>query len=254
MNDISKETLKKIKDQGIVPRTKGYFLLKRSTVWGLFMLSVILGSIAASVAVFQIKNTEWDLFHHYRHSILEFILLFIPYFWGLFLIFFSIVAYYYFRRTQIGYRYRAATIVALSVVLSVICGMGIYATGLPERLETVFEDTLPFYKGVTAHHRMVWMSPDKGLLAGKIIDVFEDGMILLEDLNRKEWNVAADDAIWRGRLSPAPGLEIKLIGARTGEESFNAREIRPWFGRRKQGGKGQGPRRGNMPRSSEAGN
>ncbi|MBN2418448.1 MAG: hypothetical protein JXL81_03610, partial [Deltaproteobacteria bacterium] len=182
MNDISKDTLKKIKDQGIVPRTKRYFLLRRSTVWGLFVLSVILGSIAASVAIFQVRNTDWDLFQHYRHSIPEFILLFIPYFWGLFLIGFSIVAYYYFRRTKSGYRYRAATAVALSVVLSVIGGIGIYATGLSERLETVFEEKLPFYRGVTAHTRMVWTAPDKGLLAGRIKDVSEDGTILLEDL------------------------------------------------------------------------
>ena len=250
MNDISKDTLKKIKEQGIVPRAKGYFLLKRSTIWGLFVFSVILGSITAGVAVFQIKNTEWELFHHYRHSILEFILLFIPYFWFLFLAGFSIVAYYYFRRTQTGYRYRAATVVVLSVILSVIGGIAIYATGLSGRLETVFEEKLPFYRGVTAHARMVWMAPDKGLLAGIIIGAPGEGIIRLEDLDGKEWNVDINNAAWRGRLSPSPGLEIKMIGTRTGEDGFKAIEIRPWFGRKKQGGKGQGMRRGNMGRAS----
>jgi hypothetical protein len=236
MNDISKDTLKKIKEHGIVPRPKGYFLLKRSTVWGLFGLSVLLGSISAGVAIFQIKNTEWELFQHYRHSILEFILLFIPCFWGLFLLGFSIVAHYYFRRTQSGYRYRASTAVAVSVFLSVIIGTGIYATGLSERLESIIEDTLPFYHGVTVHNRMVWMSPDKGLLAGKIVDAKEKGMIRLKDLNGKEWNVVVSGAVWRGRLSPVLDLEIKLIGTRTGEDSFIAKEIRPWAGRRRQGG------------------
>ena len=50
----------------------------------------------------------------------------------------------------------------------------------------------------------------------------------------KEWNVVVKGAIWRGRLFPVPGLEIKLIGTRTGTDSFTAREIRPWAGRRKQ--------------------
>ena len=149
-----------------------------------------------------------------------------------------------------GYRYRAATVVVLSVVLSVIGGIGIYATGLSERLETVFEETLPFYQGITAHHRKVWMAPDKGLLAGIIIDVTDDRMIRLKDLDGNEWDIDSTGATWRGRLSPAPGLEIKLMGTRTGEESFTAREVRPWFGRRKQGGKGKGMRRGKMPRAS----
>lgn len=248
MNDISKDTLRKIKEQGIVPRTKGYFLLKRSTVWGLFVLSVILGSIAASAAIFQINNTEWELFRHYRHSILEFILLFIPYFWIMFLIGFSIVAYYYFRRTQSGHRYRTVTAVVLSVLLSVIGGAVIYAAGLSERLESVFEEKLPFYHGVTDHNRMVWMSPEKGLLAGKIIGVPKEGIIRLKDLDGKEWNVTTNGATWRGRLMPSIDLEIKLIGTRTGKDSFSAREIRPWFGRRKQGRKGR--HRVNMPQSS----
>jgi hypothetical protein len=245
MEDISKKTLRKIKEQGIVPRTRGYFLLRRSTVWVLFGLSVVLGSIAASAAIFQIKNTEWELFRHFRHSIPEFVLLFIPYFWGMFLIGFSIVAYYYFRQTKSGYRYRAATAVILSILISVICGMGIYSTGLSERMESLFEENLPFYHGVTAHNRMVWMAPDKGLLAGKIIELPKDEIIRIKDLDGKEWHVNVEGATWRGRLSPSMDLEIKLIGTRTGEESFSAKEIRPWSGRRKQGGKGKGPRHGN---------
>jgi hypothetical protein len=233
MNDISRDTLRKIKERGIVPRTKGYFFLRRSTVWGLFGISIILGGIVASVVIFQVKNTEWELFRHYSHSILEFILLFIPYFWALFLTAFSFVAYYYFRQTKSGYRYPALTAVGLSVALSVIIGIGFYSTGLSERIEPIFEETLPFYQGINTHKRMVWMSPDKGLLAGKILDA-KEGRIRLKDLDGKEWNVVVKGAIWRGRLFPVPGLEIKLIGTRTGTDSFTAREIRPWAGRRKQ--------------------
>ena len=247
MNDISKDTLRKIKEQGIVPRTRNYFFLRRSTVWVFFGLSIILGSFAASVAVFQIKNAEWDLFDHYRHSIPEFILLFIPYFWILFLIGFSIVAWYYFRRTGSGYRYRALTAVTLSILLSGIGGLGIYSAGLSEKIETAFEDNLPFYRGTAFHSKMIWMAPEKGLLAGKITGISKDGTIKLTDFNGKEWDVEADSAIWRGRLSPVPELEIKLIGNKTGKNCFTAKEIRPWHGRRKN--RGSGMQRGKMNRS-----
>lgn len=238
MADISKETLDKIKEQGIVPRAKGYFLFMRYTVWSLFLLSVILGSIAASAAIFQLKNAEWELFRHYRHSISEFIWLFVPYFWLLFLTGFSIITYYYFRRTKSGYRYGTVTVITLSVLLSVAGGAGIHTAGLSGRMESMFEDTLPFYRGIGFRSRMAWMSPDRGLLAGKIVEAVNNENILLKDLNGKKWNIITDRAAWRGRLSPAPGLEIKIIGTRTGESSFTAREIRPWMGRRRHNGRG----------------
>lgn len=239
MNDISRETLKKIREQGIVPRAKGYFLLKHSTVWTLFGISIVLGSIAGSAVIFQIRSAEWELFHYFQNSIPEFILLFVPYFWGLFMIGFSIIAFYYFRQTQGGYRYRAFTIVALSVLISILGGIGLYAVGVSERMESVFEERLSFYRGVEFHSRMVWMSPDKGLLAGKIVDVSKEGIIILKDLDGKNWSVNASNAIWRGRLSPSPDLEIKLIGTMKGGESFIAREVRPWHGRKKREGKGR---------------
>lgn len=238
MNDISKETLNKIKQQSIVPHSKGYFLLKRSTIWGLFCLSILLGSFASSVAIFQLTNAEWDLFQHFRHSILEFILLVIPYFWGLFLVFFTLIANYYFKRIRYGYRYRTAIVVVLSVLLSILGGWGIYATGISEHLEKVFEDSIPFYRGVEAHKRMVWMSPEKGLLAGKIMAVTREKMIRLKDLDGNIWRVDIAGTAWRGRLTPVPNLDIKLIGKRTGKDRFTADEARPWQGRGKHGRRG----------------
>ena len=250
MNDISKDTLKKIKEQRIQPRTKNYFLLRRSTVWVLFGLSIVLGSLAASVAVFQINNAEWDLFKHYSHSVLEFILLFIPYLWILFLIGFSIVALYYFRRTESGYRYRALTSVILSVLLSVMGGFVLYKTGISERIETAFEDNIPFYRGTSFHSRMVWMAPEKGLLAGKITLVTKAGIFKLTDFNGKEWEIDAGGAVWRARLSPVPGLEIKLIGKKTDKKCFTVKEIRPWLGRKKNQENGRGRRRMHQSQNS----
>jgi hypothetical protein len=247
MDDISRETLKRIKEQKIVPRPKGYFLLKKSSVWFLFVLAVVSGSVAAGAAIFQINNTEWYLFPHYRHSILEFVLLFIPYLWGLFLIFFAVVAYYYFRKTQTGYRYRAATIVAITVILSILGGMGIYAAGLSERIETAFEEKLPFYRGSVSHRLVIWTAPDKGLLAGRITGIEEDNVLQLEDMSENRWKVFTEGALWRGRLSPAQGLEIKIIGTRTGRDTFRAKEIRPWAGKRKNTGKRQESLRGKNP-------
>jgi hypothetical protein len=237
MRDISREVLDKIKEEGIVPRPKRYFILRRSTVWALFCFSIILGSMAGSTVIFRVKNAEWDLFQHFKGNLLEFLLIYTPYLWGIFMIFFSVVAYYYFRQTQGGYRFRAITVVFLSLLISVGGGMGLYSLGISEHIDTVFEENLPFYHGASFHSRKVWMSPDKGLLAGRISDVTKDGSFLLNDLDGNEWHINAEGAIWRGRLTPSAGLEIKLIGTRIGPKSFKADEVRPWHGRKKRGAK-----------------
>ncbi len=237
MRDISREVLDKIKEKGIAPLPKRYFILRRSTVWMLFCFSIILGSIAGSTVIFRVKNAEWDLFYHFKGNLLDFLLIYTPYFWGIFMIFFSVVAYYYFRQTQGGYRYRATTIVALSLFISVAGGMGMYLAGISERMEAIFEEKLPFYHGVTFHSQKVWMSPDKGLLAGMISDITKDGSFRLNDLDGNEWNIHAEKTIWRGRLTPSKGLEIKLIGTRIGPNSFRADEVRPWHGRKNRGAK-----------------
>lgn len=234
MNDISKNTLLKIKYQRIIPRSRRYFLFKHSSIWVLFGISILFGSIASGVAIFQLTTAEWDLYRHLQHSLPEFVLLVMPYFWLIFLAGFSTAAYCYFRRTEGGYRYRVATVVLLSVVLSITGGTGLFAVGFSERLEAVFQETLPFYPEIADHRRKMWMRPRDGLLAGKIIEVLGKDAIRLSDLNGKKWVVDTTRATWRGRLMPTANLEIKLLGTMDGADNFSAMEIRPWQGRGKR--------------------
>ena len=135
MADISKDILQKIKKDEVRPYPKQYFLLRRSVIWTVFGLSIFLGSIAGAIALFQLRYAEWDLYKHLSHSLIEFVLLVIPFFWLIFLLGFIGFAYYYFRRTEHGYRYATLWIILLSIALSIIGGGLLYSTGLPERLE-----------------------------------------------------------------------------------------------------------------------
>lgn len=234
MTDISKNTLEKIKKKNVRPIPKHYFLLKRSVLWSLFGLSILLGSIASGIAVFMLTHFEWDLYHHLGHSLIGFVLLVFPYFWLIFLLGFSIFAYIFFRRTDRGYRHKTFWIVLQSIIFSIIGGTILTTTGLPERLETSFQENIPFYRGLEDHKRKVWMSPGQGLLAGKIFSVSSQESIQLEDLKGMIWNVHIGNAKWRGRLSPSENLKIKIIGHMKGDGQFVANEIRPWKGKKQQ--------------------
>ncbi|MBW1848855.1 MAG: hypothetical protein JRJ27_17330 [Deltaproteobacteria bacterium] len=235
MADISKNILDKIKKGNVRPIPKYYFLFKRSILWSLFGLSILLGSIASGIVIFLLIHFEWDMYHHLGHSLIGFILLVFPYLWLIFLLGFSIFTYLFFRRTEHGYRYKTVWIVLLSIIFSILGGGLLYVTELPERLENAFQENLPFYRGLEDHKKNVWMSPDQGLLAGIIVNVNSKESIQLEDLNGTIWNIHIGNAIWRGRLTPSENLEIKIIGHMKDENQFIAEEIRPWKGKKHRG-------------------
>jgi len=165
------------------------------------------------------------------------VLLVIPFFWLIFLLGFTGFAYYYFRRTEQGYRYAAVWIILSSIVLSIIGGGILYSTGLPERLERVFQENVPFYRKLQERKQKVWMSPGQGLLAGTITKVVSEQKVEIKDLQGNNWVIDISDTIWRGRLRPAEDLKIKILGEMKGQNRFVANEIRPWKGRIDQGRK-----------------
>ena len=239
MSDISKNTLQKIKKDKVRPHSKQYFLLRRSAIWTCFGFSIFFGSIASGVAIFLLRHIEWDLYQHLGRSFIEFVVLVFPYFWLIFLVGFTCFTYYSFRRTEQGYRYHTLWIISQSIVFSIIGGGFLYVTGLPEKLEAVFQDNVPFYRGLEEHRRKVWMSPRQGLLAGSIVKVISEQKIQIEDLHGGMWVIDIGDAIWRGRLRPSDNLKIKIIGEMKGRTEFIADEIRPWEGRGYRGNIGR---------------
>ena len=235
MIDRSKNILKKIEEDKIRPYPKLYFLFKNVLIWILFGLSILLGSIASGIAIFQIEYTDWDLYQHLGQSLIKFVILMFPHFWVIFLILFTGTAYYYFRHTERGYRLNTISVISANIIFSIIGGQVLYKAGLSERLETIFETQISFYSSVNKRHFKIWVSPEKGLLAGEIINVISEQRIQLEDFWGNNWEIDISNAFWRGRLTPVKGLKIKLIGRMKGESQFIADEIRPWRDRGKHG-------------------
>jgi len=232
MKDVSKNALQKIKQEKVRPYPKWHFVFKRSVIWTLFCFSILTGSIAAGIAIFQLKSAEWDIYKHLSHSFLECTLLIIPYFWLFFMIGFTGFAYYYFRSTGQGYKYNTLWVVLGSIVLSIIGGGILFTTEAPEKIETIFEDEVPFYRMMQNYKQKIWMSPEQGLLAGKITKIISKQKMQIKDLHGNMWVIDTAATTWRGRFLPAENLRIKILGNIKCKSQFIANEIRPWKGRR----------------------
>ena len=231
MTKLSKKIIQIIDKENIQPYSKWHFLLKRSVIWIFFILSILLGAISSGVMIYQFQQTEWDLFSHYNQSILEFMMLVIPYFWIVFLIIFSMLVFYYFRKVGRGYRRNTIFVIVMSLMLSLLGGILLNQVGFSEKVEVTFEKQLPFYNSMIQRKRRLWNAPERGLLAGEIIEINSDNKLLIKDFSEKTWMVDISQAIVRGRMELQQNRRIKIIGKMTGEKSFMAVEIRVWLGR-----------------------
>ncbi len=231
MTRISKSVLEKIEKEQIRPYPKWRFTLRRSFIAALFVISILLGSLASGVAIFQLTHADWDLYRHFTHSILEFAVLVVPYFWLLFMAGFTAFAIYFFRHTERGYRYSAIGLALVSIAVSIGGGFLFYKLGFSERLETVFQDRVPIYRKLQEHKMQLWVAPRKGLLAGTVTGIVDENQFMLRDFRGNTWTIVSrEDTLWRRGLSPRKNLRIKIIGKMKKKRLFVAKEIRPWQG------------------------
>lgn len=228
MKDFSKNILGKIKKEQIKPISKWNFVFKKSFMWSLFIISVILGGFAFGSILAQINATEWDIHHHVSESFPNFIFLMLPYVWIIFMLGFSALAYYYLRHTSKGYRYSTIIVINSSLLISVILGTILFATGVSNRMEYTFEDRIPFYNKVMNPRTKIWMLPEKGLLAGKIIEIENQKKFKLEDLKKDIWTVEISDLNLEKNQFIQKNIRVKVIGTKNGNLFFIAEEIRPW--------------------------
>lgn len=228
MKDFSKNILGKIKKEKIKPIAKWSFVFKKSFVWSLFTLSVILGGLAFGSILAQITSTEWEIHPRVSDNLPYFVFITLPYLWIIFMIGFSALAFYYLRHTSKGYRYNTVIVINSSILISVLLGTSLYATGFSHRMEETFEDRIPFYNGMMNPRSRIWMMPEKGLLAGKILEIENEKEIKLEDFKNDIWIVDISEAKGNQISFLQENIRVKIIGEQDGKLLFIAEEIRPW--------------------------
>lgn len=231
MVKISKKVLEKIKKKNIHPIPKWQFMLKDSFVWSLFGINLILGSIGFAIIIFLLVNNDSVLDFSLTKNIWQWFVLSIPVVWILLTLGFFFVAFYNFKNTEEGYRYSVGKKVLLNVGITVLLGLMLYFSGLSERLNNIFVESIPFYTNALDLRQEVWMRPQEGYLSGTILEIDQDKEeMLLRDLDGKVWSIGYVDALVKMRVILEVGEKIKMLGNMSSDTRFDATEIRPWEG------------------------
>ena len=226
MDHLSKNIVDKIKKEKIIPVPKWHFLLKNYVVWVLFLISSMIGGIAFGIILLQLSDIDWTIIDRINSGPQELIITIIPYFWIVILIVFIGIAYHNFRHTSKGYKSGTFIILGISILVSVIAGSIVFASGISRRIENFRENT-PFVREIHAPHMKLWMQENKGLMAG-IIEKLDRDKILLRSLKDRPWNIDIRNA----KLINIPQLKLKqkieIIGEKIDNTHFKAHEIRSW--------------------------
>jgi hypothetical protein len=96
-------------------------------------------------------------------------------------------------------------------------------------LSGVASDKIPLYNTIVGPDTATWLDPERGLLSGVIRTRDSNASFYVRDADAVLWHVMGDDIILPEGYKMESGERIKLIGTKTGEDTFEAREAYPWI-------------------------
>jgi len=227
----SKSIVEKIKESNIKQKPKWYFQLIRLLRWVIYIGCIVMGSLAFSVILYSIQQTDFNAFTHIKHSRLEFFLGLLPFFWIVVMIVFLFLSIFVYRKSAWGYKYKLISLLSFSAFTSVILGLIFYILGGADTLEKAFAEKISYYETVREQKINAWMQPENGFLGGEIISLNPE-TLWLKDFGESTWEIDFQGAFVAEKAQLQVGAKVKLIGMKTGDKKFRAEEIRPWVGRR----------------------
>ena len=226
----SQKLLNKITAEQIKPSPRWHFILRNYIFWSVFLIFVVLGSIAFSIILYAITENDFDLLS-FSGSKIEFLFSVLPLLWILFLVIFSIISIFGIRHTKTGYRYSFLKILSFNILLSIFSGALFFYTGGAEKMELIFAENISVYKSFEERRISRWSHPENGFLSGLILENKSKDIILIKDFNGMKWEINIQDAFIRSKLYLNQGEKIKITGEILEDNIFTAQEIRKWEGR-----------------------
>lgn len=242
MTNISERVLKNIQKKEITPKPKWIFTLHNLAIWFSSFVFLLIGGFAFSVVIYMIRENDWSFYENINDSLIEFILVTLPYFWIVILLGLVALAHYNLKRTKSGYKYRLRTIVVFVLFVSMMIGSGLYAAGMGKAIDETIADKVPLYeKFVNKINRdkMMWGKPGHGLLGGVIISLEGNNRFRIIDFKNDVWNVISDKNTEMRGFDMNLDHGVKIVGNEIndlaalsqGERAFQAKIIKVMPGR-----------------------
>jgi len=153
MSNVKKQVLTEIKEHGIKPTSRFYFVTKNYFFGLLFVVSVIVGAVSFSSILHELVLGS----QFFRGTPLfmkpSWFITFVPLFWMLLLVIFTASAWFNFKRTDNAHKQENAIIVLASILFSLLLGLLLFKVGITQNLDYMMKSYFPTYR-VTAEQRL----------------------------------------------------------------------------------------------------
>jgi hypothetical protein len=220
--------LERIKAEKIEPKSKWRFIFKNYAVWLLGLVFIALGSLAFSL-IFQILRGDIRPLPGQGEGVMRAVIMTVPIFWLLCLAAFTALAFYNFKNTKKGYRYSAAIVAIVAICLSAVLGGLFHFSGVGERVDYALGRKAPFYDKVLNPRVGLWSEVENGRLSGLVVSGDVRDFFVLVDKEQAEWGVSSVGAKIDHPEELTVGRPLRVLGRKTGDNSFVAEEILPMF-------------------------
>lgn len=192
--DLASKVLERIEEEQVAPRPAWQFTWKNRLYWFLFALLVIMASCSLSALLFSLANAGWEFASVTNDTFADFFWSVLPSVWIVAAIVVLFLAYENFRQTKHGYRLSFLTAAGFGVLGVFVAGLALYAAGFGQVVDEQFGGRLPFYESTFSRQQSMWTKPDRGLLAGEIVDVDSSNMSFrIKTFDGQVWELSSVD-------------------------------------------------------------
>jgi heme/copper-type cytochrome/quinol oxidase subunit 2 len=230
---LKQTVFERIEAEHVCPRSRLYFQSRECLVWTLWLMSVVVGSLAIAVSVFVVSHNQYALYEATHENFLTFLVDILPYLWLIVFGVMVLVAVYNLRHTKRGYRYPVPYILASSVVLSFAGGSALQFFGLGYTIDSMLGERMGMYTSLEKHEERVWQAPTNGRLLGRqvFVTVRPTSTVVFADTTGQRWRLNVTELMERDRSLLSTEKRVRVLGTIVNDEVkiFHACGVFPWL-------------------------
>lgn len=231
MKKLSEKIVENIIEGKIKPTARWRFWTSDIFYRTITVLALVLGGLSLGLSIFLLQNLDWGIYTFLGYSNLHsFVMGAFPYLFVLILLISLIGAYFFWRRTKKGYRIRLGTLTLLLLVFAGSFGFLSHIFGASQKIYLALESN-PQTRMLVYARENQWMNPEKGLLWGGVEKASSQSFTLV-DMDNNIWTVEYGNNFPSAEKldESAVGQDVKVVGQKTGRNTFSAENISGWNG------------------------
>jgi len=192
------------------------------------LTSIIIGGIAVAIVIRHFTMTDWELARLSAGGHIRSFFLMIPYIWIIFIGLTIFLADLLFKHTKKGYKIKPWKLIAGSIAISIILGGLFYVVKADKPIEEGLRQNLRPYEQWENKKNQMFVAPEKGVLAGKIIEMDRNEKWIVIDFKGQKWFVDISEAMMREDIPFKTGMLVGIKGEMLDQENFKAKWIGLW--------------------------